>query len=174
MLAVLSILMLAVWKHRRQRQKKEPGREKETPRWDFVSEKVLRYSETGTVEADSLACRTVPLRSHPRRRERKLRREEVTASIRMSLRHSYLIGPEDEVFQQFILDRLADADNDPCAPPFDCLHTYAFEGTGSSAGSLSSLGSCASEPNFERPRDPGPRFLRLAPWAGAGEEQTTF
>ncbi|XP_061095590.1 cadherin-7 isoform X1 [Conger conger] len=169
MLTVLSVLTLAVWIHRRQRQKKEPGREKGAERWDFVSEKVLRYSETDTV-----ACRTVPLRPHPRRRERRLRREEVTASIRMSLRHSYLIGPEDEVFQQFILDRLADADNDPCAPPFDCLHAYAFEGTGSSAGSLSSLGSCGSEPNSERPRDPGPKFMRLAPWIGGGEEQTTF
>ncbi|XP_035268163.1 cadherin-7 [Anguilla rostrata] len=173
-LTVLSILMLAVWKHRKQRQKKELAREKGTERWDYISEKVLRYSETGVGEADSVACRTVPLRPHPRRRERRLRREEVTASIRMSLRHSYLIGPEDEVFQQFILDRLADADNDPCVPPFDCLHSYAFEGTGSPAGSLSSLGSCASEPNFERPPDPGPRFMRLAPWTGAGEEQTTF
>ncbi|KAJ8375052.1 hypothetical protein SKAU_G00056320 [Synaphobranchus kaupii] len=128
-LTVLAILMLAVWKHRKQRQKKEPGREKGTERWDYVSEKVLRYSETGI---------------------------------------------EDEVFQQFILDRLTDADNDPCAPPFDCLHTYAFEGTGSPTGSLSSLGSCASEPNFDRPLDPGQRLMRLAPWTGGGEDQTTF
>ncbi|KAJ8418745.1 hypothetical protein AAFF_G00002440 [Aldrovandia affinis] len=174
-LTVLSILMLAVRKHRKQQQKEEPGQEqKGMERWEEVSEKVLRYSETGAGKADSGACRPVPLRPHPRRREHRLRREEVAASIRMSLRHSYLIGPEDEVFQQFILDRLCDADNDPHAPPFDCLRTYAFEGTGSATGSLSSLDSCASETNFNRPRDPGPRLMRLALWNGSGEEQTTF
>lgn len=165
--------MLAVWKHRKQ-LKKELDQQKGAEQWEYISEKVLRYSETGVGEADYVASRAVPLRPHPRRRERKLKREEVAASIRMSLCQSYLIGPEDEVFQQFILDRLADADNDPSVPPFDCLHTYAFEGTGSSTGSLSSLGSCLSEPNFEQSRDPGPRILRLTPWTGGGEEQTTF
>uniref|UniRef100_A0A3B5M8F2 Cadherin-12 n=1 Tax=Xiphophorus couchianus TaxID=32473 RepID=A0A3B5M8F2_9TELE len=80
--------------------------------------------------------------------DRKLRREEVRASIRMSLRESHLIGPEDEVFRQFILDRLAEADQDPYVPPFDCLRTYAYEGSGSSSGSLSSLDSCDLLYNF--------------------------
>ncbi|KAG9347732.1 hypothetical protein JZ751_003746, partial [Albula glossodonta] len=174
-LTVLSILMMAVRKHRKQQQKEEElGEEaKGTDRWDEVSQKVLRYSETEGGKADLGACQPVPLRPHPRRRERRLRREEVAASIRMSLRHSYLIGPEDEVFQQFILDRLCDADNDPYAPPFDCLRTYAFEGTGSATGSLSSLGSSTLEPSVERPRDPGARLMRLALWTGSGEEQTT-
>ncbi|XP_036377797.1 cadherin-7 [Megalops cyprinoides] len=173
-LTVLSILMLAVRKHRKQEQQGEQGQGEKTEQWEEVSEKVLRYSEMGVCGSDSGACRPVPLRPHPGRRERRLRREEVAASIRMSLRQSYLIGPEDEVFRQFILDRLSDADGDPYAPPFDCLRTYAFEGTGSATGSLSSLGSFISEPNFERPCDVGQRFMRLTLWNGAKEEQTTF
>ncbi|KAG7488683.1 hypothetical protein MATL_G00037750 [Megalops atlanticus] len=173
-LTVLSILMLAVRKHRKQEQQEEQGQEEKTEQWEEVSEKVLRYSEMGVCGSDSGACRPVPLRPRPGRRERRLRREEVAASIRMSLRQSYLIGPEDEVFRQFILDRLSDADHDPYAPPFDCLRTYAFEGTGSATGSLSSLGSFISEPSFERPCDVGQRFMRLTLWNGAKEEQTTF
>ncbi|KAG7274255.1 hypothetical protein CRUP_013240 [Coryphaenoides rupestris] len=114
----------------------------------------------------------VPLRPHPRRRDRKLRREEVAASIRMSLRHSHLIGPEDEVFRQFIFDRLAEADQDPYVPPFDCLRTYAFEGAGSEAGSLSSLDSCgladfSPEPPITRPK---PYVVQLTPWYGSDED----
>ena len=41
----------------------------------------------------------------------------------------------------FIEDHKVRADNDPSAPPFDDLRNYAYEGGGSTAGSLSSLGS---------------------------------
>ncbi|KAF3836298.1 hypothetical protein F7725_028856 [Dissostichus mawsoni] len=110
-LIVLSILMLVVRRHRRKQQEKleVEGKELELP--ETVSQKVLYYGETGPA---------VPLRRHPRRRERRLRREDVRASIRMSLRESHLIGPDDDVFRQFILDRLAEADLDPYVPPFDC------------------------------------------------------
>ena len=52
----------------------------------------------------------------------------------------------------------------PCAPPFDSLQTYAFEGTGSSAGSLSSLDSAVSDhnENYDYLNELGPRFKRLA------------
>lgn len=41
----------------------------------------------------------------------------------------------------FIEDHKERADNDASAPPFDDLRNYAYEGGGSTAGSLSSLGS---------------------------------
>ncbi len=41
----------------------------------------------------------------------------------------------------FIEDHKVRADSDPSAPPFDDLRNYAYEGGGSTAGSLSSLGS---------------------------------
>lgn len=41
----------------------------------------------------------------------------------------------------FISEHKNKADNDPNAPPFDDLRNYAYEGGGSTAGSLSSLAS---------------------------------
>lgn len=166
--------MLMVRRHRRKQQEGLKVKELELP--ETLSQKVLFYGEGGGVGADQDFCQpVVPLRPHPRRRERRLRKEDVRASIRMSLRESHLIGPEDEVFRQFILDRLAEADQDPCVPPFDCLRTYAYEGSGSPTGSLSSLDLSISELEQEQPVcNPRPYAVRLTPWYGAGEEDTTF
>ena len=49
-------------------------------------------------------------------------------------------GPEPNV-GMFIEDHKKRADSDPNAPPFDDLRNYAYEGGGSTAGSLSSLAS---------------------------------
>ncbi|XP_008394789.1 cadherin-7 isoform X2 [Poecilia reticulata] len=171
-LTALSVLMLIVRRHRRKQQEGTDVEVKELELPDTFSQKVLYYGERG---AGLDFCQPpVPLRPHPRRRDRKLRREEVRASIRMSLRESHLIGPEDEVFRQFILDRLAEADQDPYVPPFDCLRTYAYEGSGSSSGSLSSLDSCLEfEP--EKPVcNSKPYAVRLTPWYGGAEEDTFF
>lgn len=53
------------------------------------------------------------------------------------------IGQEPNV-GMFIEEHKKRADCDPNAPPFDDLRNYAYEGGGSTAGSLSSLasGSC--------------------------------
>ncbi|XP_038586889.1 cadherin-7 isoform X1 [Micropterus salmoides] len=173
-LTVLSILMLMVRRHRRKQQEglKVEGKELELP--ETVSQKVLYYGEGRG--ADLNFCQpVVPLRPHPRRRDRRLRREDIRASIRMSLRESHLIGPDDEVFRQFILDRLAEADQDPYVPPFDCLRTYAYEGSGSPTGSLSSLESSSSELELDQPVcNPRPYLVRLTPWYGVGGEDTTF
>jgi len=50
------------------------------------------------------------------------------------------LGPEANV-GIFIEDHKKRADSDPNAPPFDDLRNYAYEGGGSTAGSLSSLAS---------------------------------
>ncbi|KAM9774903.1 cadherin-7 isoform 1-T2 [Syngnathus typhle] len=164
--AASSVPTLLLWRRRRaQKAARKKASELELP--DTVSQKVLYYAQVGQPIRDPV----VPLRSHPRRRERRLAREEVRASIRMSLRESRLVGPEDDVFRQFILDRVEEADGDPYAPPLDCLTAYAYEGSGSSAGSLSSVDSCASE----RPSPvPGAPWARLSPWFGEGQEDTIF
>lgn len=52
------------------------------------------------------------------------------------------IGQEPNV-GVFIDEHKKRADSDPNAPPFDDLRNYAYEGGGSTAGSLSSLASGA-------------------------------
>lgn len=163
--AVLSVLMLLLRRHRRKQQEALRGDTKELELPETVSQKVLYYSEAGAEGPHQ----DVPLRPHPRRKERRLRQEDVRASIRMSLRESHLVGSEDDVFRQFILDRLAEADGDPCVPPFDCVTRYAYEGTGSPAGSLSSLDSSEVEQTVCGSRT---QTVRLSPWCGLVEEDT--
>ncbi|XP_074549834.1 cadherin-7 [Halichoeres trimaculatus] len=173
-LTVLSVLMLVLRRHRRKQQEGLEVEVKELELPETVSQKVLYYGEKGGGGGDLSFCQpVVPLRRHPKRKERRLRREDVRASIRMSLRESHLIGPEDEVFRQFILDRLAEADEDPHVPPFDCLRTFVYEGSGSPTGSLSSLDSLEllPEPQVYNPRPP---LVRLTPWYGGAEEDTVF
>ena len=56
-----------------------------------------------------------------------------------------LIPGVDNV-ESFIEEHKKRADVDPSAPPFDDLRNYAYEGGGSTAGSLSSLGSGMLQP----------------------------
>lgn len=170
--AVLSVLMLLLRRHRRKQQEGLELDTKELELPETVSQKVLCYREEGA-RLDIRQRSAVPLRPHPRRKERRLRREDVRASIRMSLRESHLIGPEDDVFREFILDRLVEADEDPYVPPFDCIRTYAYEGSGSPAGSLSSLDSSELESGTEQTAcsDRAPS-VQLSPWCGAVEEDT--
>lgn len=52
------------------------------------------------------------------------------------------MGPGQEPnVGMFIDEHKKRADSDPNAPPFDDLRNYAYEGGGSTAGSLSSLQS---------------------------------
>ncbi|XP_006795033.1 cadherin-7 [Neolamprologus brichardi] len=173
-LTVLSVVMLMVRRHRRKQQEGREVEVKELELPETVSQKVFYYGESGVGGGELDFCQpTVPMRPHPRRRERRMRREDVRASIRMSLRESHLIGPEDEVFKQFILDRLAEADQDPYALPFDYLQIYAYEGSGSPTGSLSSLDSSTLESD-QSVCSPRPSLARLTPWYGAREEDTLF
>ncbi|KAG5268249.1 hypothetical protein AALO_G00209970 [Alosa alosa] len=70
--------------------------------------------------------------------------------------------------RDFIAQRLAENDSDPTAPPYDSLATYAYEGSGSVAHSLSSLESAASDGDhdYNYLSDWGPRFKKLADMYG--------
>lgn len=65
---------------------------------------------------------------------------------------------------ELIRENLDKADTDPNAPPFDDLRNYAYEGCGSTAGSLSSLASAMddNEQDFDYLNRWGPRFQNLA------------
>lgn len=145
--------MLAVRKYKTLQAEKAPLRE---PKAEEISQKTLSFS---LPEPPS-----VPLRRLSR---------PTAACIRMSLRHSLLLGPEHQQFQQFMAERLAEADADPDADPHDRLRTYADEGAGSSTGSLSSLESLTFDPCGTLSRDAGQHRLRLSAWPAA-IDQTSF
>lgn len=81
-------------------------------------------------------------------------------------------GAQPEV-GDFIRDHLDKADQDPGAPPVDDLRNYAYEGGGSTAGSLSSLASETDdhEQRFDYLNSWGPRFQKLADMYGQGESE---
>ncbi|XP_042353451.1 cadherin-18-like [Plectropomus leopardus] len=60
---------------------------------------------------------------------------------------SLLLHGQD-IIQQIIQQKVAKADSDRRGPPYDSLQTYAYEGHGSSAGSVSSLGLTAEVPEL--------------------------
>lgn len=69
----------------------------------------------------------------------------------------------------FIKTRIAEADSDPTAPPYDSIQIYGYEGRGSLAGSLSSLESVTTESDldYDYLQSWGPRFKKLADLYGA-------
>ncbi len=130
-----------------------------------VRENIVRYDEGGG-EEDTEAFDMVALRNLNIVRDSKARRDVTpeVPTLYCSRPPPYKITPDNGIFREFIWDRLKDADIDPSAPPYDSLQTYAFEGSGSVAESLSSLDSLStdSEQNYDYLSDWGPRFRKLA------------
>ncbi|KAL8182355.1 UNVERIFIED_CONTAM: hypothetical protein K2H54_054466 [Gekko kuhli] len=132
---IILVFVLAVLAFRQQKKKSlfhEKGE-------DF-RENIVKYDDEGGGEQDTEAFDIPTLRNHSVLREHKPRRN-VTTQIQSLYRQSLQVGPESAIFREFISQKLEEANSDPDVPPYDTLQTYVFEGAGSVAGSLSSLGS---------------------------------
>ncbi|KAG1953602.1 cadherin-7-like [Pimephales promelas] len=132
-----------------------------------VRENIVQYDDEGGGEEDTEAFDMAALRNLNVIRDSKVQNVTPINSVNpysASARTSYKTLPDNTVFQEFIWDRLRATDVDPSAPPYDSLQTYAFEGNGSVAGSLSSLDSpCSdSEQSYDYLSNCGPRFKKLA------------
>ncbi|KAM6953458.1 cadherin-7-like [Aplochiton taeniatus] len=175
---ILTLLVMVLLIVTVQRRKKEPLILEEDR---DVRENIVRYDDEGGGEEDTEAFDMVTLRNLNVIRDPKIRRDVTPDTPTFfpypaASRPTYKTLPDNVVFREFIWDRLNDADVDPSAPPYDSLQTYAFEGSGSVAESLSSLESLStdSEHNYDYLSNWGPRFKKLADLYGNSDGTSVF
>ncbi|XP_041080795.1 cadherin-4 isoform X2 [Polyodon spathula] len=167
------VLLFVVWMKRREkeRQTKQLLIDPE----DDVRDNILKYDEEGGGEEDQdydLSQLQQPesldhIISKPpgiRRVDERPVGAEPQYPIRPVVPHPGDIG-------DFINEGLRAADNDPTAPPYDSLLVFDYEGSGSTAGSVSSLNSSSTgDQDYDYLSDWGPRFRKLADMYGGGDE----
>ncbi|NWV76538.1 CAD19 protein, partial [Dasyornis broadbenti] len=156
---IFLVFFLAIVAIRQQKKKKPPFSEK----MEEFRENIVSYDDEGGGEEDTEAFDISALRTRTVIRTHKPRRN-VASEIQSLYRQSLQVGPDSAIFRQFISEKLEEANADPTVPPYDSLQTYAFEGAGSLAGSLSSLGSNSSDldQSYDYLADWGPHFKQLA------------
>ncbi|XP_071390598.1 cadherin-6-like [Centroberyx affinis] len=143
-----------------------------------VRDNVVSYDDEGGGEEDTQAFDIGALR-HPEaaaalEESAKQRRDIIPTDTLLypPLRRAVGAASRDNAdVREFIDQRVLENDCNPTAPPYDSLATYAYEGTGSAAESLSSLGSASSEAeqDYHYLSDWGPRFRKLADLYGADD-----
>uniref|UniRef100_A0A146LVR0 Neural-cadherin n=1 Tax=Lygus hesperus TaxID=30085 RepID=A0A146LVR0_LYGHE len=148
------VLVFVVYNRRREAHIKYPGPD------DDVRENIINYDDEGGGEDDMTAFDITPLQipvggPHPQ----------------VKLPYPSMSEPNVGLF---IEEHKKRADADPNAPPFDDLRNYAYEGGGSTAGSLSSLasGTDDEEQDFDYLGAWGPRFDKLADMYGHDGEDS--
>uniref|UniRef100_A0A4W3J0J6 Cadherin-20 n=1 Tax=Callorhinchus milii TaxID=7868 RepID=A0A4W3J0J6_CALMI len=154
-LLVLVLFILTMRKH-----KKQPLIFDEE---ENVHENIVRYDDEGGGEEDTEAF-DIAAMWNPREVQLLKSRRDMVPEIESLSKYVLQSGVGDNNVHNYILAKLHEANTDPCAPPFDSLQTYAFEGNGSVVESLSSLESATtdSDLNYDYLSDWGPRFKKLA------------
>ncbi|XP_023777146.1 cadherin-19 isoform X2 [Cyanistes caeruleus] len=157
---IFLVFFLAIVAIRQQQQEKKPPF---SEKMEEFRENIVSYDDEGGGEEDTEAFDISALRTRTVMRTHKPRKK-VASEIQSLYRQSLQVGPDSAIFRQFISEKLEEANTDPSVPPYDSLQTYAFEGTGSLAGSLSSLGSNTSDmdQSYDYLAEWGPHFKQLA------------
>ncbi|CAO2577388.1 Cdh4 [Lemmus lemmus] len=167
------VLLFVVWMKRR--EKERHTKQLLIDPEDDVRDNILKYDEEGGGEEDQdydLSQLQQPeamehvLSKAPgvRRVDERPVGAEPQYPVRPVVPHPGDIG-------DFINEGLRAADNDPTAPPYDSLLVFDYEGSGSTAGSVSSLNSSSSgDQDYDYLNDWGPRFKKLADMYGGAEE----
>ncbi|XP_070213948.1 cadherin-18 isoform X2 [Bos mutus] len=170
LLCVVILLAIVVLFITLRRSKKEPLIISE----EDVRENVVTYDDEGGGEEDTEAFDITALRNPSAAEELKYRRD-IRPEVKLTPRHQTLSTLESIDVQEFIKQRLAEADLDPSVPPYDSLQTYAYEGQRSEAGSISSLDSATtqSDQDYQYLGDWGPEFKTLAELYGEIESERT-
>uniref|UniRef100_A0A3P9ITA0 Cadherin-20 n=1 Tax=Oryzias latipes TaxID=8090 RepID=A0A3P9ITA0_ORYLA len=141
-----------------------------------IHENIVRYDDEGGGEEDTeafdIAAMWNPREVHHRGKTRQDMLPEIESLSRYVPQACVVGGGRgDGNVHGYVLAKLLEADRDPCAPPYDSLQTYAYEGDGSIAESLSSLqsGNSNADHEYDYLNDWGPRFKKLAEMYGVVE-----
>ncbi|XP_068904357.1 neural-cadherin isoform X11 [Tenebrio molitor] len=158
LIILILVLVFVVYNRRREAHIKYPGPD------DDVRENIINYDDEGGGEDDMTAFDITPLQIPIGGPLPELAPPKLGFSM-------IGVGQEPNV-GVFIEEHKKRADSDPNAPPFDDLRNYAYEGGGSTAGSLSSLASGTDDEvqDYDYLGAWGPRFDKLADMYGPGEE----
>uniref|UniRef100_UPI00398F8742 cadherin-18-like n=1 Tax=Pristiophorus japonicus TaxID=55135 RepID=UPI00398F8742 len=170
LLCIVILLAIIVLFITLKRGKKEPLIISE----EDIRENVVAYDDEGGGEEDTEAFDITALRNPAAAEEVRYRRD-VRPDFQPAPRHKPPSAPTSPDIHEFITQKLQEADLDPSVPPYDSLQTYAYEGHGSTAGSISSLDSVTthSEQDYNYLGDWGPEFKKLSELYGADETERT-
>jgi hypothetical protein len=140
---------------------------------DDVRENIISYDDEGGGEDDMNAYDITPLRIPIDASGTTIVGKPDKPGIIKDMRQRQYPPDAHRDVGDLIRDNLDKADTDPNSPPFDDLRNYAYEGCGSTAGSLSSLASGMddNEQDFDYLNRWGPRFQNLATMYGQGESE---
>ncbi|KAK1794350.1 hypothetical protein P4O66_011233 [Electrophorus voltai] len=171
---VMLMLMLTLQRHR-----KKPYLTNEE---ENVHENIVCYDDEGGGEEDTEAFDIAALwNPHAEPVHYAKLRQDMLPEIQSLSRYVSQtcvggVSEDGSNVYSYMLTKLYEADLDPSAPPYDSLQTYAYEGEGSVAESLSSLQSPAShsDHNYDYLNDWGPRFHKLAEMYGAIESKSNI
>ncbi|XP_019376994.1 PREDICTED: cadherin-12 [Gavialis gangeticus] len=160
-LLVIVVLYVAL---RRQKKKDTLMTSKED-----IRDNVIHYDDEGGGEEDTQAFDIGALRNPKVIEDNKIRRDIKPDTLCFPRQRPPVEDNRD--IRDFINQRLQENDVDPAAPPYDSLATYAYEGNGSVAESLSSIDSLTTEADqdYDYLSDWGPRFKVLAEMFGEEE-----
>ncbi|MBN3319327.1 CADH6 protein, partial [Atractosteus spatula] len=162
---IILLIIVVLFAALRRQKKKEPLIISK----EDVRDNVVSYNDEGGGEEDTQAFDIGTLRNPEAIEDNKQRRDIIPESLYPSRRTALTRDNAD--VRDFINQRLQENDTDPAAPPYDSLATYAYEGNGSVAESLSSLESATTEgdQDYNYLSEWGPRFKKLAEMYG-GED----
>ncbi|XP_025722462.1 cadherin-12 isoform X2 [Callorhinus ursinus] len=134
-----------------------------------IRDNVIHYDDEGGGEEDTQAFDIGALRNPKVIEDNKIRRDIKPDPLCLPRQRPPVEDNTD--IRDFINQRLQENDVDPTAPPYDSLATYAYEGNGSVADSLSSIDSLTTEADqdYDYLTDWGPRFKVLADMFGEEE-----
>ncbi|XP_048486050.1 neural-cadherin isoform X3 [Plutella xylostella] len=176
LIIMILVLVFVVYNRRREAHVKYPGPD------DDVRENIINYDDEGGGEDDMTAFDITPLQipiGGPLPDHAPAKMPYPLMGVGLGVGPLGALGgvgvalPGETNVGMFIEDHKRRADGDPNAPPFDDLRNYAYEGGGSTAGSLSSLASGTDDETHEYDYLGawGPRFDKLADMYGPQDDE---